>query len=205
MQRKKVKTIEGGRSPRKSEKATVSNVKSYPLHSKDCNIESKSKLVVQIPDEFDCNLVKQCKEYNLHKKKESGPIVKQEVTDTVVKVEPSNFQRGRSIVNPKSRNQNVDVKSFTTKMPTDKNNEVKLGVVKIIDEDTNVSKDIVESDKKRKMSNPHSASKRVKLEIDSDEKKTDVRGRGRPKTTDDTPSTFVKKSCQTILRIQYFV
>ena len=136
-----------------------SDVKSYPLRSKDCNKKSKSKPVVQIPDEFDCNLVEQCKEYNLHKKKELGPIVKQEVTDTVVKVEPSNFERGRSIVNPKSRNWNVDVKSFSTKKPTDKNKEVELGVVKIIDEDPNVSKDIVESDKKRKMSNPHSASK----------------------------------------------
>ena len=48
--------------------------------------------------------MEQCKEYNLHKKKESGQIVKQEVTDTVVKVELSNFERGRSIVNPKSRN-----------------------------------------------------------------------------------------------------
>ena len=44
------------------------------------------------------------------------------------------------------------------------------------------------------MSNPCSASKRVKLEIDTDEKKTDVsQGRGRPKTTNDPPSTFVKK------------
>ena len=44
------------------------------------------------------------------------------------------------------------------------------------------------------MSNPCSASKRVKLELDSEENRTNVsRDRGRPKTTDDPPSTFVKK------------
>ena len=44
------------------------------------------------------------------------------------------------------------------------------------------------------MSNPHSTSKRVKLELDSDENKTNVsKGRGRSKTIDDPPSTFVKK------------
>ena len=194
MQRKKLKTIKGGRSPRKTEKATVSDVRSYPLHSKDANKESKSKPVVEIPDDFDSKLVEECKEYNLHTPKKSSVIVKQEVTDTVVKVELSNFDRGRPIVNPKSRNQNVDVKSFSTKKPTDKKKEVELGVVKIIDDDANVSKEVVESDKKRKMSNPCSASKRVKLELDSEENRTDVSGgRGRPKTTDDLPSTFVKK------------
>ena len=43
MQRKNLKTIKGGRSPRKIEKATVSNAKSYPLHSKDANKESNTR------------------------------------------------------------------------------------------------------------------------------------------------------------------
>ena len=155
---------------------------------------AKMPIKKAIPDEFDSKLVEECKQYNLHTPKISSVIVKQEVTDTVVKVEPSNFDRGRSIVNPKSRNRNIDVRSFSTKKPTDKKKEVELGVVMIIGDDTNVSKEVVESDKKRKMSNPHSASKRVKLELGIEENRTNVsRGRDRPKTTDDPPSTFVKK------------
>ena len=70
----------------------------------------------------------------------------------------------------KSINDNVDVKTFTTKNPKDKHKEVELGLVTVVDQKQTIEKEENESVKKRKGSDPHGSTKRVKLEIDTGEK-----------------------------------
>ena len=57
--------------------------------------------MVEIPEEYDSNLVEECCEYNLHTSKTSNVEIISEVSKPVSK---EKFVRGWSIVNPKSKN-----------------------------------------------------------------------------------------------------
>ena len=85
---------------------------------------------MEIPKEYDLNLVQECREYNLHTSKSHNVQIKSELPE---EVNEEKFVRGRSVVNPKSKN--VKVKTFTTKDLKDKHQEVEIGEVKIIESD----------------------------------------------------------------------
>ena len=50
-----------------------------------------------------------------------------------VDVQHYKVETGRSLVNPKCRNENVNVKTFSTKNPKDKDKEVEVGWVMVVD------------------------------------------------------------------------
>ena len=71
---------------------------------------------------------------------------------------------------------------------------MEVGLLKFVDPKGIVKEKDNESVKKRKGCDPHGITKKVKLEIESGQKKAEgSQGRGRPKSTDDTGSKFVKK------------
>ena len=143
---------------------------------------------MEIPQEYDPNLVQECREYNLHTSKTPKVAIKSELPE---EVNEEKFVRGRSVVNPKSRN--VKVKTFSTKNPKDKHQEVQIGEVKIIESDeANVGTGKLSDSGKRSNSDPCGSSKKIKLEITEPEKKTFSRGRPKSGNADDS-HVFVKK------------
>ena len=69
------------RLPEKQKKSK--DVKSYSLQSKAPAEKKVVKLVVQIPQEYDLNLVQECCEYNLHASKTPNVEIKSEVLEEV--------------------------------------------------------------------------------------------------------------------------
>ena len=144
------------------------------------------ELVVEIPQEYDPNLVQECCEYKLWTSKTPKVAIKSEITE---EDNEEKIVRGRSVVNPKS----IKVKMFSTKNLKDKHQEIQIGEVKIIESyEANVGTGKLSNSGKISNSDPHDSSKKTKLDITEPEKKTFSRGRPKSGNADDS-HVFVKK------------
>ena len=95
--------------------------------------------------------MQECREYNLCTPKTSNVKVEEKVSESVVNEHVSKVQTGRSNVHAKATSQNVNVKTFCTKNPKEKHQQVEIGLLKFVDPKGIVKEKDNESVKKGKV------------------------------------------------------